>query len=73
MSDQGRYEATLRAEASAAEEDGDGEAAARLRSLADTAEAMTPAERTWLGEADDEQLQSFATALRSGCAPEEAR
>lgn len=71
MSDQGQYEATLRTEASAAEQAGEQETAARLRALADSADEMTPAERTWLGEADEEQLRGFA--LRSGCAPAEAR
>jgi hypothetical protein len=73
MSDQSGYEATLRAVANEAEEQGESDAAARLQKLADTADDMTPAERTWVAEASQEQLRSFAVALRSGCSPEEAR
>jgi hypothetical protein len=73
MSDQSAYEATLRAVANEAEQQDEGDAAARLQKLADTADDMTPAERTWVAEASEEQLRSFAEALRSGCSPEEAR
>jgi len=34
---------------------------------------MTPAERTWVQETTDEELNKFAAALRSGCSPEDAR
>jgi hypothetical protein len=60
----------LRAEAGAAEDASDEQAAGRLESLADTVADMTPAERTWVREASEEELREFARTLRTGCAPE---
>ena len=60
----------LRAEAGAAGDARDELAASRLDDLADTVADMTPAERTWLGEASEEELHEFARTLRTGCAPE---
>jgi hypothetical protein len=62
----------LRAEAGHAEDASDDQAAARLGNLADTVADMTPAERTWLGEASEQELREFARTLRLGCAPDES-
>lgn len=60
----------LRAEARIAdgkqEQEGD-----LLRELADTTANMTPAERTWVEEASEEELRGFVKALRLGCPPDE--
>jgi hypothetical protein len=32
---------------------------------------MTPAERTWVEEASEEELRGFVKALRLGCPPDE--
>jgi len=63
-----RLREVLREEARAAERAGAD--AALLRSLAETIERMTPAERTWAQEASEEQLREFARTLLEGCAPE---
>lgn len=60
----------LRSEAGAAEHESDEQAASRLGNLADTVADMTPAERTWVGEASEQELREFARTLRLGCAPE---
>jgi hypothetical protein len=60
----------LRAEAGTADDASDEEAAGRLDRLADTIADMTPAERTWVREASDDELREFARTLRTGCAPE---
>lgn len=39
-----------------------------LRRLANTTANMTPAEKTWVEEASDEELRGFARAIRMGCA-----
>jgi hypothetical protein len=67
------YIEALRAEARDADEHAEGEAGKRLRALADSASDMTPAEKTWAGEATGEDLRQFTKAIRSGCAPDEAR
>jgi len=59
----------LRAEAGSAGEASDEQAAGRLDRLAVTVADMTPAERTWLGEASEEELREFARTLRTGCQP----
>lgn len=59
-----RLEAILRAEAEAAE----GEHERLLRHLANTTADMTPAERTWVEEASEDELRGFARAIRMGCA-----
>jgi hypothetical protein len=64
-----RYAELMRAEAANAGEGS--QAAVRLRALAASPEHMTPAERTWVNEASEEQLREFVRALRSGCAPED--
>jgi hypothetical protein len=59
----------LHAEAGTAGEASDEHAAGRLDRLADTVADMTPAERTWLREASEEELREFARTLRTGCQP----
>jgi hypothetical protein len=60
----------LRAEARVADgkQEQDGEL---LRHLSDTTANMTPAERTWVQEASEEELRGFANGLRLGCPPDE--
>lgn len=48
----------------------DGERAERLRRLAETMEDMTPAERTWVESASEEEMREFVQTLRTGCEPE---
>jgi hypothetical protein len=60
----------LRDEAGVADDAGDEQSAGRLANLAETVADMTPAERTWAGEASEEELREFARTLRTGCAPE---
>lgn len=64
-----RLEAILSSEAQTADADSQPQEARLLRHLADTVAGMTPAERTWAQQASDEELQSFAKAIRLGCAP----
>jgi hypothetical protein len=48
-----------------------GDNAALLRRLAETTEKMTPAERTWVEEASEQELRGFVRAIRVGCASDE--
>jgi hypothetical protein len=68
-----RYRSMLRAEAEEADRRAEGDAAQRLRSLADSTDDMTPGEASWVANATDEELHSFAEALRSGCSLAEVR
>jgi hypothetical protein len=38
-----------------------------LRRLSETTKSMTPAERTWVLEATEEELRGFVRAIRRGC------
>jgi hypothetical protein len=58
-----RLEAVLRAEAEGA----DAEHERLLRHLAETTADMTPAEKSWVEEASDDELRGFARAIRMGC------
>jgi hypothetical protein len=60
----------MREEASNADSKGRSEAHL-LRHLASTMDNMTPAERTWVEEASEEELRGFVRSLRLGCPPEE--
>jgi hypothetical protein len=43
-----------------------------LEHLAETTDKMTPAEKTWVGEASEQELRGFVRALRLGCPPDDA-
>lgn len=61
-----RLEEVLRAQAQEADPDH----GRLLRRLADTTANMTPAEKTWVEEATDDELRGFARAISMGCARE---
>lgn len=61
-----RLEQFLRVEAEAADPDHQ----RLLRRLADTTADMTPAEKSWVEEATDDELRGFARAIWMGCARE---
>jgi hypothetical protein len=49
-----------------------GDQADLLRRLSETTASMTPAERTWVLEASEEELRGFVRAIRLGCEGDDA-